>query len=251
MIKRAAPNNVFEQLVAEMDADMPRELVTRSGDKPPEPAHVDAEKATPEQPVEDDDPTQVEPTDNDDVEAAPEPPEANPVEPVDPPLRPRRLRRLARRMVPIAVGLIAVGVVAGSAFLGWQVKHNVDNATAGKVAMEAARNYAVALSTMDSKDIDKDIARVLDGATGEFKSMYGHASAQLRQLLVDNKAVSHGSVVDAAIKSANKNTVEVMLFLDQSVTNAVNPEPRVDRLRMVMTMEKVDQRWLASKLDIE
>ncbi|MGP3708901.1 hypothetical protein [Gordonia paraffinivorans] len=41
-----------------------------------------------------------------------------------------------------------------------------------------------------------------------------------------------------------------MLFVDQSITNTASPEPRVDRSRVVMTMEKVDGRWLASKVDL-
>jgi Mce-associated membrane protein len=45
--------------------------------------------------------------------------------------------------------------------------------------------------------------------------------------------------------------VEVLLFVDQSITNAVNPEPRIDRNRVEMTMELVDNRWLASKLEIQ
>jgi Mce-associated membrane protein len=92
---------------------------------------------------------------------------------------------------------------------------------------------------------------VLDGATGEFKDMYSQSSAQLRQLLIDNKAVSHGTVVDAAIKSATKDKVEVLIFVDQSISNSLNPEPRIDRSRVGMTMERIDGRWLASKVDIK
>jgi Mce-associated membrane protein len=81
--------------------------------------------------------------------------------------------------------------------------------------------------------------------------MYSQSATQLRQVLIDNKAVSHGTVVDAALKSMTKTKVEVLLFVDQSITNAVNPEPRIDRNRVEMTMELVDNRWLASKLEIQ
>jgi Mce-associated membrane protein len=58
-------------------------------------------------------------------------------------------------------------------------------------------------------------------------------------------------VVDSAIKSATKTRVEVLLFVDQSVTNTVNPQPRIDRSRVAITMELVDNRWLASKVDLK
>ena len=46
---------------------------------------------------------------------------------------------------------------------------------------------------------------------------------QLRQVLIDNKAMGKGIVIDSAIKSATKTKFEVLLFIDQSITNAVNP----------------------------
>ena len=76
-------------------------------------------------------------------------------------------------------------------------------------------------------------------------------AAQLRQVLIDNKAMSKGTVVDAAIKSATTTKVDVLLFIDQSISNVVNPQPRIDRSRVAMTMELVDNRWLASKVDIK
>lgn len=91
---------------------------------------------------------------------------------------------------------------------------------------------------------------MLNGATGEFKDMYSQSASQLRQVLIDNKAVSKGTVVDASIKSASKTEVVVLLFIDQSISNIVNPQPRIDRSRVRMTMKLVDNHWLASKIDI-
>jgi Mce-associated membrane protein len=91
---------------------------------------------------------------------------------------------------------------------------------------------------------------VLDGATGEFKDMYSQSSTQLRQLLIDNKATAHGVVVESAIQSESKNKVVVLLFVDQSVSNTAVPDPRIDRSRVKMTMELVDGRWRASKVEL-
>lgn len=41
-----------------------------------------------------------------------------------------------------------------------------------------------------------------------------------------------------------------MLFVDQSLSNAAAPEPQLDRSRVKMTMEQVDGRWLASKVEL-
>lgn len=159
-------------------------------------------------------------------------------------------RRWRRRAVAATVGLAFIVAIGLSAFLGWRVKQLDDTVAAGQAALEAARNYAVILTTLDTKDIDTNYRQALDGATGEFKDEYSQGSTQLRQVLIDNKAAGKGIVIDAGIKSATKTKVEVLLFVDQSVTNAVNPSPRIDRNRVQMTMELVDNRWLASKVEI-
>jgi Mce-associated membrane protein len=117
--------------------------------------------------------------------------------------------------------------------------------------LAVARTYAVTLTSVDSKDIDENFNQVLGGATGEFKDLYSQSAAQLRQILIDNKAVSKGIVVDAAVKSATRTKVDVLLFVDQSISNAVVNGPRIDRNRIEMTMELIDNHWLASHVDIK
>ena len=162
-----------------------------------------------------------------------------------------RRRRWLRRIGALVGALLFVAAAGLAGFFGWQLKRHNDVAAAGHTALDIATTYAVTLTSIDNQKIDEDFARVLDGATGEFKDMYSQSSTQLRQLLVDNKAVSHGTVIDAAVKSATKDKVEVLIFVDQSISNSVNPDPRVDRSRIGMTMERVDGRWLASKVDIK
>jgi Mce-associated membrane protein len=162
-----------------------------------------------------------------------------------------RRRRLLRRVAAAATALVFVAALAATAYLGWQLKQRNDAAAAGRAALAVAQSYAVTLTSVDTNSIDQNFNQVLNGATGEFKDMYSQSAAQLRQVLIDNKAMSKGTVVDAAIKSATKTKVELLLFIDQSISNVVNPQPRIDRSRVAMTMELIDNHWLASKVDIK
>ena len=137
-----------------------------------------------------------------------------------------------------------------AAFFGWQLKQVNDAAEAGRTALDVARSYAVTLTSVDYQKIDENTTQVLDGATGEFKDMYSQSSVQLRQLLIDNKATAHGVVVDSAIQSESTGKVVVLVFIDQTVSNMAVPDPRIDRSRIKMTMEKVDGRWRASKVQL-
>ena len=162
-----------------------------------------------------------------------------------------RRRRWLRRVAAGITALLFVAATAAAGMFGWQVKQHNDIAAAGQAAATAATAYAVTLTTVDYQKIDQNFAQVVDGATGDFKNLYTQSSAQLRQLLIDNKAVSHGTVIDSAVKSASKDTVDMLIFVDQSITNSLNPQPRIDRSRISMTMQRVDGRWLASKVDIK
>lgn len=155
-----------------------------------------------------------------------------------------------RTWVPTVGLLVLVTSLGMSMFLGWRTYHEHQLAAASQSALQAARGYAVLLTTLDAKHIDDNYRRSLEGATGEFKDAYSQGSAQLRQILIDNRASGSGVVVDAAVKSVTPDTVNVLLFVDQSITNSARPSPRIDRNRISMTMTLVGGRWLASKVEI-
>lgn len=149
-----------------------------------------------------------------------------------------------------AMPLLLAASLALSGYLGWLQWQAHQVKVAGQEAQQAAVKYAGVLTSIDSNNVDENFRQVLDGATGEFKDMYTQSSVQLRQLLIDNKATAHGVVVDSAIASESTNRVVVLVFIDQTVANMAVPDPRIDRSRIKMTMEKVDGRWRASKVQL-
>ena len=161
--------------------------------------------------------------------------------------RKRPWRQYLRRS---ALPLVLVALLAVSGFLGWQQWQEHQIKQAGEQAQQAAIAYAQVLTSIDSNNVDQNFRQVLDGATGEFKDMYTQSSVQLRQLLIDNKATARGVVVDSAVQSASANKAVVLVFIDQTVTNKAAPDPRIDRSRVKLTMEKVDGRWRASKVQL-
>lgn len=152
-------------------------------------------------------------------------------------------------LVPVLIGA-SVAALAGAGFFGWKFwqQHQLDQAR--EAAQRTAVSYAQVLTSVDSNNVDDNFKQVLDGATGEFKDMYSKSSVELRQLLIENKATAHGVVVDSAVQEASKDRAVVLLFVDQSVANTKLPDPRIDRSRMKMTLEKVDGSWRASKVEL-
>lgn len=158
----------------------------------------------------------------------------------------------ARRWISSAIRwaavVMVVALLAGAGYEGWLLyqRHKADVAAAQ--ALDAAEQFAVTLTSTDPDAVDQNFTDVLNGATGDFKDTYTKAGARLRKVLIDNKVETHGSVVDSAVKSATGNKVEVLLFIRQTVSNSSAPASQTDFTAVAITMEKVDGRWLASKV---
>jgi Mce-associated membrane protein len=164
---------------------------------------------------------------------------------------PSRRKRWPRYTLTAVVILIFVAALGSSGYFGWQYKQQRDIDSAGRAALSTAERFAVALTSIDTNGVDQNFAQVVDGSTGEFKDMYSQSASQLRQVLIDNKAMSRGTIIDSAVKSGSRTKVDVVLFVDQWITNVASPQPRLDRSRVAMTMELVDGRWLASTVELK
>lgn len=185
-----------------------------------------------------------------DIEPAAEPAEQTSATSTDAPRSGRRIELTLSLPLAIALAALLAVSVAASVTFGLLFKGKADAQSASAAALDTARSYAVTITTYDYRELDQNIADVLEGATGEFKDQYSGASKSLRQLIEEAKATAKGTVIDASVKSATDDTAEVMLFVDQSVTNVGTKQPRIDRNRVLMTLERRDDRWLASGVEI-
>ncbi|MEU1983188.1 hypothetical protein [Nocardia sp. NPDC019395] len=165
--------------------------------------------------------------------------------PAESPMRSRSVRALVGVLV-----LLLIATTSLAAVLGWQWKDSRDVDRAATAALTAAQQYAVALTSIDAKRMDADFATLADGATGKFKDMYTRSAEQLKHLLAEAQSVSSGRVVASSVQSASRDRVVVLLFVDAQITNTTTPEPRLDRNRIIMTMDRVGDRWLAGEVEL-
>lgn len=162
-----------------------------------------------------------------------------------------RGRRWLRYTAVIALAVMFFAAVAAAGFFGWQYKQHNEIDNAGRAALASAQDFVVALTTIETGAVDQDVERVIASSTGEFRDTYSQSASQLRQVLIDNKATSKGTVIDSAIKSVSKDRVDVVLFVDQWISNVTSPKPRMDRSRVSVTMTLVDGKWLTSNVELK
>lgn len=173
---------------------------------------------------------------------------ADPAATAEPAKQGRFPLRLSVTSTAVLAVLLVVGL-AGTVVFGVLYTQAKKVESASAAALATARAYAVTMTSYDFKSIDKNIADTIDGATGEFKDQYSSATAAVKELIQKAQAVATAKVTDAAVKSATEDTVDVLVFVDQSVTNAAVKEPRNDRNRVTMSLQRQGDRWLVSKVD--
>ncbi|WP_078281441.1 hypothetical protein [Mycobacteroides franklinii] len=183
-----------------------------------------------------------------------------------PPPAPRAARWATVTIIVAAV--VTAFAVAGCGLLGWKLVadrratpdlsgewrttliRDREVHEAGRQAQDASADFILALTNVDYRDLDRQRSAVLEKSTGHFKKTYENSSAQLRQVLAENKSKAEGKVTASAIQSESVDKVVVLLFVDQSVSNVAVPDPRQDKSRVKIAMEKVDGRWLASDVEL-
>lgn len=161
-----------------------------------------------------------------------------------------RLRRRAKAALRGVAAVIFVAAVSAVCYESWLLAQQRQRNLATAQAVDAAANYAVTLTSTSTDTIDQNITDILNGATGEFKDRYTKASSRLRQALIEYKVSTRGVVVDSAVKAAVKDRVDTVLLVQESVTNSMSHDPHTELTAVRITMERVNGRWLASKVAV-
>jgi Mce-associated membrane protein len=154
-------------------------------------------------------------------------------------------RRLTRwvSVIVLAAALLAIAVQGRQ----WYELRQVDSAR--QQALAAARQTTVNFVTISADSVDRDLQRVADGATGDFKDEFTKGMAQVRAAVIENKVNSHGTVLRAAIVSSDRSSAVVLVAVDAEVRNVNAPDGRLTHYRIRTDLALVGGAWLVSKLE--
>jgi Mce-associated membrane protein len=148
-----------------------------------------------------------------------------------------------------ALAVLVLALVVGGAVLfpRWQDARAEQAAYDG--VLRAATAEVIAFTTLDYRDIDPSIERVLTGATGDFKKQFEASREQLVALSKQNRSVSKGQVLRAGVVSMDADSARVVVVADSSVTNVNAPDPQPRHYRLQLDLVRQGARWLTSDLE--
>lgn len=153
-----------------------------------------------------------------------------------------------RRVALALTAALLVALAAVAATLGWNWYQAAALAQDRKAASTAARTAVVDLLSYDYRTLDADLARGRQGLAPGFRQEYERVTAtSVRPIAAKQQVVTTATVPAVSIVSATRESVEVLMFVDQLTTSA-DQKNVVNVSRVQVTMVPSDGRWLVSAL---
>ncbi|MGA9873214.1 MAG: h domain protein [Rhodococcus sp. (in: high G+C Gram-positive bacteria)] len=155
-------------------------------------------------------------------------------------------RTALRALAVVVVLALAVGV--GVLFHQYRQSQHTEQARTD--AVDAARAQATAMLAYDFGGVDDQLGSAAEGLTGDFRDEYTTLVTDVIAPAAKEKSLTvQVTVQGAAVVDAEPESATVLLFLNQITTSSEAPEAASSGSRVRMTMDKVDGRWLTSKLE--
>lgn len=113
----------------------------------------------------------------------------------------------------------------------------------------AARQQALNFTTIGYKTVDRDVQRVINGATGDFRASYQQNRKTIKQTVTKNRSTSKGEVLSAGLRSVDSDSAVALVVVDASVTNVAHKKPTLQNYRMQLDLARSRDRWLVSGVE--
>jgi Mce-associated membrane protein len=152
---------------------------------------------------------------------------------------------------PIAVAVATIVALLGvGGWLGFRL-HQDDQVQAQRnLYVQVARQTAINLTTIDYTEVDADIKRVLDSATGAFHDEFQNRSQPFVDVVKKVQSKSEGTISEAGLLSYTKDQAQVLVAVAVKTSMAAAPpdqEPR--RWRMRLTVDKTGDSAKVSNVE--
>lgn len=149
--------------------------------------------------------------------------------------------------------ILACACVAG----GVAVYRTYDNREAAETEQQrygdvlaAASAEAVAIVTVDYRELEATYDAVTAGATGAFLKQYTDSWDDQVDLFTQSKSITSGEVRAAGVSTIDDDSATVMVAIQGTAQNAsTGNKPQERRYRLRLDVVKVDGEWRTSELE--
>lgn len=137
----------------------------------------------------------------------------------------------------VAMVVVTVGLVGWLSFRA-VAAHRDEQLRAS--FMQAARQGAVDLTTIDYEHVDGDIQRILDSSTGRFHDDFKLRSPEFSRAVKQAQSKTEGSIVEAGFESVKADSAQVLVAVAVTTTNLAARDQEQRHWRMRVEVAKID-----------
>lgn len=143
-------------------------------------------------------------------------------------------RRLSRVGTALVAGAVIVAALAGlSGWLGYRAYQKHEAQARQNLYVATARQGAVNLTTINYTQVDADVQRILDLATGAFRDDFEQRAKPFEEVVKAAQSKSEGTVTDAGLESQRGDAAQVLVAVAVKSRTAGGEEaPREWRMRI-------------------
>lgn len=162
--------------------------------------------------------------------------------------------RHGSRRSPVRLAMITglVTVVLLSTVLGWlgvQAYHAQRAEQQRQQMVQVGRQAAVNLTTIDWQNVDSDVQRILDLATGTFLDDFSKRSQPFVEVVKQAKSISVGTVTVAGLESVTGDAAQVLVAVSVKTSNAGAPEQEPRAWRMRIAVQEIGEQTKVSNVE--
>jgi Mce-associated membrane protein len=135
----------------------------------------------------------------------------------------------------LALGLVIVTALGGLVgWLGFRADQSHQREQQRATLLAAARQGALNLTTISYTEVDADITRILDSATGTFHDDFEKRSQPFVEVVKKAQSKSQGTITEAGLESMQGDNARALVAVTVTTSNAgaAQQEPRSWRMRI-------------------
>jgi Mce-associated membrane protein len=149
-------------------------------------------------------------------------------------------RRHTADRLAVVVGLgVVVALISLVGWVGFRAYQSHQAEDQSKLFLQVGRQGALNLTTIDFREVNADVQRILDGATGQLYDNFSKRSQPYIDVLLRTQSKSVGTVTEAALESQSGDRAQVLVAVTVKTSNAVVAEQESRSWRMRLSVQRV------------
>jgi Mce-associated membrane protein len=142
--------------------------------------------------------------------------------------------------VALAAGFAAaIGIASLGGWLGLRAHQSRQFDQRHAQFVEVARQGAINLTTIDHREVDGDVKRILDSATGTFYDDFSNRAQPFIEVVKKAQSKSVGTVLAAGVESETNDDAQVLVAVSVKTTIADGTEQQPRSWRMRISVQKL------------